>query len=154
MRGFTIGTIITIGSGNQPDTPGESDISGRSDAQRQCSASPGKALIDDPEEQLSLSGVLYMPDDTDAAYTALAMIQRTGGPGRITDELAAIRRGLGMISRLLFCVEGGLVPENGYVYSLPNTQFIEYPAHCLFDRVPLNTQPVRDLGVGQAFADQ
>lgn len=67
MRGFTIGTIITIGSGNQPDTPGESDISGRSDAQRQCSASPGKALIDDPEEQLFLSCILSMPDDTDAA---------------------------------------------------------------------------------------
>ena len=92
MRGFTIGTIITIGSGNRPDTPGESDNSGRSDAQRKFSASPGKALIDDPEEQLFLSCVLSMPDDTDAAYTALAMIQRTGVPARITDERAAITR--------------------------------------------------------------
>lgn len=33
-----------------------------------------------------------MPDDTDAAYTALAMIQRTGVLDRITDERAAITR--------------------------------------------------------------
>lgn len=38
---------------------------------------------------------------------------------------------------LLFCVHGGFVPEDGYIQSLSDAEFIEYSAYGLFDGVGL-----------------